>query len=70
MASSTKAGDGLTVAVIKALHPHYTDAQAEAHLAAHHAAASLRALLPEGPHSARLSASISQIVAIIAQAAR
>ena len=70
MATSTKAGDGLTVAVIKALHPHYTDAQAEAYLAAHHAAAPLRALLPEGPHSARLSEAISQIVRFAGQAAR
>ena len=70
MASSPKAGDSLTVATIKVVHPHYTDAQAEAHLAAHTAAAGLRALVPDGPQAARVNASISQIVSIIAQATR
>lgn len=43
---------GLTLDAIKAVHSHYTDAEAEAHLEAHNALAGWRALTMALPGSA------------------
>lgn len=61
----------LTVETIKLVHPHYTDAQAAAHLEAHKAAEPLRALIPvDARVSGRANQVLSSIVALIATAAR
>lgn len=59
----------LTVETIKLVHPHYTDAQAEAHLAMHMALEPARALIASRPNAAPLMTAFGDVVRLYVKVA-